>query len=230
MQLTILLYLMQKRGDSVPTGRTDLYRSYMETFLDREAAKSRAVHDHRKDLEEVTAFLGWHLQSLAEKQGTNGQMATKAIRKAINGYLFDAEKDTTLVDDLFTAVTDRVWALTSKVQGTFEFDVQPVREFFAAKYLYEFAEGTRGTVLRSIVLAHLVRRPYWLNTSRFYAGFATPNEMAGLLEGIEEELEAGRHPSSVFSETVSVWALIQEYAYSIAVSMMIFFISYYECD
>jgi hypothetical protein len=37
MQLTILLYLIQKRGDSVPAGGTDLYRSYMETFLDREA-------------------------------------------------------------------------------------------------------------------------------------------------------------------------------------------------
>ncbi|WP_146776815.1 ATP-binding protein [Parafrankia sp. Ea1.12] len=212
MQLTILLYLMQKRGDSVPTGRTDLYRSYMETFLDREAAKSRAVHTHRKDLEEVTAFLGWNLQSLAETQGTNGQMATKAIRKSINGYLFDTGKDTTLVDDLFTAVTDRVWALTSKVQGTFEFDVQPVREFFAARYLYEFAEGTHRTVLRSTVLAHLIRRPYWLNTSRFYAGFATPNEIAGLLEGIEEELEAGRHPAQV---RMALWALLVDGVFAV---------------
>ncbi|WP_212820310.1 NACHT domain-containing protein [Polymorphospora rubra] len=212
MQLTILLYLMQKRGDSVPTGRTDLYRSYMETFLDREAVKTPAVHDHRKDLEEVTAFLGWHLQSLAETQGTNGQMATRAIRKAINGYLFDADKDTTLVDDLFTAVTDRVWALASKVQGTFEFDVQPIREFFAARYLYEFAEGARGTLLRSMVLAHLIRRPYWLNTSRFYAGFVTPNEVAGLLEGVEEEMEAGRHPAQA---RMALWALLADGVFAV---------------
>uniref|UniRef100_UPI001B3C987F hypothetical protein n=1 Tax=Streptomyces yatensis TaxID=155177 RepID=UPI001B3C987F len=50
-------------------------------------------------------------------------------------YLFDVEKDQSMFTDLFTAVTDRVWALTSKVQGTFEFDVQPLREYFAARYL-----------------------------------------------------------------------------------------------
>jgi len=78
MQLTILLYLMQKRGSSVPSARTDLYTSYMETFLDREAAKTAAVDEYREDLEEVTSYLGWHLQSLAEATGSNGQMPTKA--------------------------------------------------------------------------------------------------------------------------------------------------------
>jgi hypothetical protein len=65
----------------------------METFLDREAAKSQAVHDHRKDLEEVTAFLGWHVQGIAEAHSTNGQMTAKAIRRVINDYLFSVEKD-----------------------------------------------------------------------------------------------------------------------------------------
>jgi hypothetical protein len=35
----------------------------METFLDREAEKSPSVPEYRDDLEEVTAFLGWHTPS-----------------------------------------------------------------------------------------------------------------------------------------------------------------------
>lgn len=189
MQLTILLYLMQRRGVSVPTARTELYTSYMQTFLDREASKTGAVQRHRADLEEVTAFLGWHLQSHAETARDSGRMTTAAIKSAINTYLYEAGKDTSLVEDLFTAVTDRVWALTSKISGTFEFDVQPVREYFAAAYLYRFAHTTTAELSRSRLLRELISRPYWLNTARFYAGFANPNEIAGLVEGLEDALD-----------------------------------------
>jgi hypothetical protein len=62
----------------------------METLLDREAAKTPAVEEHRGDLEEVTAYLGWYLQSLAETTGSNGRLATKSLRRALNlnDYLF----------------------------------------------------------------------------------------------------------------------------------------------
>lgn len=211
MQLTILLYLMRKRGNSVPAARTELYTSYMETFLDREAAKTPAVDDYRDDLEEVTAYLGWHLQSLAESAGGNGQLATKALRKAIVDYLFDVEKSFDLVDALFTAVTDRVWALTSKVQGTFEFDVQPLREYFAARFLNDFAGADVRGFDKSTVLRALVRRPYWLNTSRFYAGFAKPNELAGLVEALEEEFEEGIRPLQV---RLASWTLLADGVFS----------------
>jgi hypothetical protein len=207
MQLTILLYLIQKRGDSVPAGRTDLYRSYMETFLDREAAKTQAVHANRLDLEEVTSFLGWHMQGLAETESSNGRLPTKEVKKAMVNHLFEVDKDTSMVEDLFTSVTDRVWALTSKVQGTFEFDVQPLREFFAARYLYEYAGTGRNAPSRSDILRELIRRPYWLNTSRFYGGFANPNELAGLVEGLEEEFEDGQHP---LQAAIAGWTLLAD--------------------
>lgn len=211
MQLTILLYLMRKRGNSVPAARTELYTSYMETFLDREAAKTPAVDAFRDDLEEVTAYLGWHLQSLAESAGGNGQLPTKALRKAILDYLFDVEKQVTLVDALFTAVTDRVWALTSKVQGTFEFDVQPLREYFAARFLNDFAGADVRAFDKSTVLRALVRRPYWLNTSRFYAGFAKPNELAGLVEALQDEFEEGARPLQV---RLATWTLLADGVFS----------------
>nr|WP_271209867.1 NACHT domain-containing protein [Rhodococcus wratislaviensis]GLK34654.1 hypothetical protein GCM10017611_15030 [Rhodococcus wratislaviensis] len=211
MQLTILLYLMRKRGNSVPAARTGLYTSYMETFLDREAEKTPAVDEYRDDLEEVTAYLGWHLQALAETTGANGQLATKALRKAILDYLFGVDKETSLVDALFTAVTDRVWALTSKVQGTFEFDVQPLREYFAARFLNEFAGADIRGFDKSTVLRALVRRAYWLNTSRFYAGFAKPNELAGLVEGLADEFEEGVRPLQV---RLAAWTLLSDGVFS----------------
>ncbi|MFC8198723.1 NACHT domain-containing protein [Streptomyces sp. NPDC057298] len=207
MQLTILLYLMQKRANSVPSNRTALYTSYMETFLDREAEKTLTVREHRADLEEVTSFLGWHLQAYAEEKSGNGQMGTRELQKAIMTYLFDVQKDESMFRDLFTAVTERVWALTSKVQGTFEFDVQPVREYFAARYLYEFAGADQGAFDAGEVLRNMVRRGYWLNTLRFYAGFACPNELAGMVEALEDERDTGVHPSQI---RTAAWTLLAD--------------------
>lgn len=207
MQLTILLFLIQRRANSVPSNRTALYTSYMETFLDREAEKTATVHEHRADLEEVTAFLGWHLQARAEAESGNGQMPTRELLKAIMNYLFDVEKDESMFNDLFTAVTDRVWALTSKVQGTFEFDVQPLREYFAARYLYEYAGADQRGFDTGDVLRNMVRRGYWLNTLRFYAGFSNPNELGGMVEALEEERDARSNPSQV---RIAAWNLLAD--------------------
>jgi len=206
MQLTILLYLLHLQGHSVPDKRTPLYDDYMKTFLNREAEKSVSVRDNRDNLEEVTAYLGWHLQGLAEQQGSNGRLSTSALKTEIFRYLTTAQKDTTLVDALFTDVTDRVWALASKSQGTFEFDVQPVREFFAAKFLSRYAAADKSEVLKA-----LIRRPFWFNTSRFFAGFAHANELGGLVDGLSEELFDARHP---LAERVATWTLLADGVFS----------------
>jgi hypothetical protein len=207
MQLTILLYLIKKRGSSIPSARTELYTSYMETLLDREAAKAPAVDEFRKDLEEMTAYLGWHLQSQAETSGGEDRLTFKALRKAILSYLVGVEKDITMVDALFTGVTDRVWALSSRVQGTYEFDVQPLREYFAARFLNQFAGADLPNFDKSTVLRHLVRRAYWLNTARFFAGFANPNELAGLVEGLADECEELARPSQT---RLAAWTLLTD--------------------
>ena len=206
MQLTILLYLLHLQGHSVPDKRTPLYDDYMKTFLNREAEKWPSVRDNRENLEEVTAYLGWYLQGLAEQQGGNGRLGTTDLKTEIFRYLITAEKDTGLVEALFTDVTDRVWALASKAQGTFEFDVQPVREFFAAKYLAQFASVDKSEVLNA-----LIRRPFWFNTSRFFAGFAHANEVGGLVDGLTEEFTAARHP---LAERVATWTLLADGVFS----------------
>jgi hypothetical protein len=206
MQLTILLYLLHLQGHSVPDKRTPLYDDYMKTFLNREAEKSVSVRDNRDNLEEVTAYLGWQLQGLAEQQGSNGRLSTIDLKTEIFRYLTAVQKDSGLVDALFTDVTDRVWALASKAQGTFEFDVQPVREFFAAKYLSQYASADKSEVLKE-----LIRRPFWFNTSRFFGGFAHANEVGGLVDGLTEAFAEARHP---LSERVATWTLLADGVFS----------------
>lgn len=206
MQLTILLYLLHLQGRSVPDKRTRLYDDYMTTFLNREAEKTPSVQDNRELLEEVVAYLGWYLQGLAEQQGSNGRLRTTDLKTEIYRYLSTAQKDTGLVDALFTDVTDRVWVLASKAQGMFEFDVQPVREFFAAKYLSQYASADKSDVLNA-----LIRRPFWFNTSRFFAGFAHANEVGGLADGLTEEFAAARHP---LAERVATWTLLSDGVFS----------------
>lgn len=98
-----------------------------------------------------------------------------------------------------------MWALTSKVQGTFEFDVQPLREYFTARYLYDFAGADQRGFDMADVLCELVRRGYWRNTSGFFAGFAKPNELAGLVETLEEERDEGTRPRQLCLPPGSCW-------------------------
>lgn len=191
MQLAILLYLIYRRAESVPTLRTKLYEDYMTLFLDREATKDSAVATHRPLLEEITGYLGWHLQAVAESGNSNGRVSMSQLKKVMRHYLADNEKEPTLVDVLFTAATTRVWAITSRVQGTFEFDVQPIREFFAARYLALTSPpgGRSGRPDKFQRFMELAARPYWFNTARFMAGFFTSGELGTLADELDVLLD-----------------------------------------
>lgn len=194
-------------SSSLPEDRTKLYTSYMETLLDREASKNTAVKQHRPDLEEITSYLGWHLQSRAETAEDKRRLPIERLRQTIRKYLIAVEKNPDIVEELFRGVTDRLWALSSQVQGTFEFDVQPLREYFAARFLDEFAGADQKDFDKSSILRLLVRSAYWLNTARFFAGFASPNELAGLVEALELERDDLAHPRQVLLAT---WTLLAD--------------------
>ena len=93
-----------------------------------------------------------------------------------------------IVDQLFEGASDRLWALTSKVDGTYEFEVLSLREYFAARFLYRNAGEENVDFDNTTVLQELLRRPYWLNTARFYGGNAKGSDVYTLTAGIEQEL------------------------------------------
>ena len=207
MQLTILLYLLRQHGDATPTQRTELYDAYMTLLLAREANKHPgSVRKHRADLMEIVPFLGWYLQSRAEEDGHSGRMAYEEVEAAMKHFQKTYGKREDVVDELFEAAADRLWALTSKAEGTFEFEVLSLREYFAARYLYRYAGEGDHRFDRTVVLRELLRRPYWLNTVRFYGGNAAGSDIYALEAGIKYELaeNASKHVR------VAAWSLITD--------------------
>jgi predicted outer membrane lipoprotein len=190
MQLTILLHLIRTKGDSLPTARTSLYRAYMDLFLARESAKTRAVLDNLSDLEEATAFIGWFMHALTEVDATSIRLPAARIIREMRMYLASVQKATDGVEGLFEALRDRVWVLTSKHTGTYEFDVQSIREFFAARFLYEFAQSKDGDEYEpEAALVELLPRSYWSNAARFLAGHFQSREISHVADLIQERLD-----------------------------------------
>lgn len=205
MQLTILLYLLRQRGDATPNQRTELYDAYLQMLLTREANKHpESVRKHRDELVEIVPFLGWYLQSRAEEEGHGGRMSYGELVEAMKHYQRTYGKREDVVDELFEAASDRLWALTSKEQGIFEFEVLSLREYFAAQFLWRSAGEDDRHFDQTVVLRELLRRPYWLNTVRFYSGNATGHHIYALHAGILDELKQNLSKQV----RVAVWNLL----------------------
>lgn len=207
MQLTILLDLLHQQGAATPTQRTDLYDKYVELLLAREANKHpKAVRDHKEELLEIIPFLGWYLHAHTEESQINGRMSVHELKAAMRHFQHTYGNRESIVDQLFEGASDRLWALTSKVDGTFEFEVLSLREYFAARFLYHNVGEDNPDFDSTTVLRELLRRPYWLNTARFYGGNAKGNGIYPLTAGIEQELSQSASPASY----LAAWALLTD--------------------
>lgn len=190
MQLAILLGLIHRKGPALPDRRTALYSSYMEIFLDREATKSNAVRDHRDLLLTLHGCLAWQMHSAAERSPRGGgRITTDELIAAVGDFLETQGRLRDLFEDLFGGVIDRFGALNSRLEGTLEFEVLPLREYFAASYLYETAPYVPAGASASGTLPErfdaMLKRPLWLNVTRFYAGFYNMGELASLIDRME---------------------------------------------
>jgi hypothetical protein len=207
MQLTILLDLLHQQGAATPTQRTDLYDKYVELLLAREANKHpKAVRDHKEELLEIIPFLGWYLHAHTEESQINGRMSIDDLKAAMRHFQRTYGNRESIVDQLFEGASDRLWALTSKVDGTYEFEVLSLREYFAARFLYRNAGEDNADFDSTAVLRELLRRPYWLNTARFYGGNAKGSDVYTLTAGIEQELTR----TSALASYLAAWALMTD--------------------
>ena len=189
MQLAILLWLIFVRGWSLPDRRTALYEAYMDTFLNREAEKSAVVRQHREVLLELHGYLGWVLHAQSEVRGRTGDIEESELRGLLKAYLIQEERPPELVDELFRGV-ERMYVLVSRIETRFEFEVQPLREFFAARHLYKTSPHSTSAApapgSRPDRLEALIRNPYWLNVARFFCGWYDKGELADLARRLEE--------------------------------------------
>jgi hypothetical protein len=218
MQLAILLSLINARGSSLPDKRTALYDSYIELFFNRESEKSAIVREHRDQLIDIHRYLAWILHSEAEQGHTRGRISSENLQKLLIEYLTNEGTDPSIANELFSGVIERVVALVSRVQGTYEFEVQPLREYFAARYLYETApysppglerKGTKPDRFDAIS-----RNFYWLNVTRFYAGCFSKGELPTIVDSLEALLQAEgwrniSHPRILTAILLSDWVFTQ---------------------
>lgn len=188
MQLAILLHLIHMQGPALPEKRTTLYEEYMKLFFNREAEKSEVVRDHRDLLLSIHGMLAWLLHTQVEDGSGAGSISKSSLHKEVKSYLEVKEHEPALAEELLKGSVERVGALVSRVEGTFEFEVQPLREYFAARHLYLTApyspagraqKGTRPERFEAIA-----RNFYWTNVTRFFCGFYDAGELASLVEGI----------------------------------------------
>ena len=103
-------------------------------------------------------------------------------------------------------------------RGRYEFDVQTLREYFAARHLYQTApysptgDERRGTI--SDRWSALARNYYWLNVARFYAGCYSEGELASLVDDLralsnDEAFRSTSHPQLLTSTLLGDWVFSQ---------------------
>ncbi|MGX1573993.1 NACHT domain-containing protein [Cellulosimicrobium funkei] len=208
MQLTIMLWLLHSRGRSLPDQRTSLYANYVDVFFNREAEKAAIVRDNRTLLLDLHGYLAWRMHSDAESRGTNGRISSEDLKSLIEAWLHGRGHESDAIDELFQGVVQRIVALVSRTEGTFEFEVQPLREFFAARHLYSTSpysppgKPARGT--KPDILVALLNNPYWDNVLRFFAGFYSAGEVPGLATELIDKIEAARGWGAIREKTVSL--------------------------
>lgn len=193
MQLAILLHLIHVLGVALPENRTALYDEYIKQFFNREAKKSSIVRENRELLLSIHGALAWDLHAQVEAGRGSGKMSESALRKRVKEFL-ETEghgKDLIdLVDQLMQGTVERICALVSRESGTFEFEVQPLREYFAARQLYKTAPssppGRERKGARSDRFEALAHSSFWTNVTRFFCGFHDRGELSSLVDAITD--------------------------------------------
>ena len=220
MQLAILLSLIHTRGAALPDRRTNLYDAYVDLFFSREAAKSTVVRKHIDLLKDIHRYLAWVLHTAAEsgKRNSGGRISQGQLQSILQAYLQREQHKTFVLEEIFGAMLERVVMIVSRVQGTYEFEVQPLREYFAARHLYDTASysptgGERGGTKPDRFDA-IARDFYWLNVTRFFCGCFSEGELLDLAERVKALIDdpilgRTRHPAMLGAMLLADWVFSQ---------------------
>ncbi|MFJ4945391.1 NACHT domain-containing protein [Streptomyces albidoflavus] len=218
MQLSILLSLIYHRGSSLPDKRTELYDAYIDGFFNREVEKSAVVREHRVLLVSLHQHLAYYMHAQAESSRTTGRITQEELTRVVKDYLVRSREPEGALDSLLTGVVERVVALVSRVEGTYEFEVQPLREYFAARYLYDTAPYVPATSVghgtKPDRFDGIARNPYWMNVTRFFAGCFTQGELLDLAERVcslcdDPEMQGNYYPRALALALLQDWVFSQ---------------------
>lgn len=218
MQLAIFISLLRTRGESLPNKRTALYDSYIDLFFNRESEKNTTIRDNRDLIIDIHQYLAWVLHSEAEQYNNSGSIELEILKKRLKIYLENEGHDPSIADNLFHVMEERVCALVSRIQGTYEFEVQPLREYFCAKYLYNTSPyspaGAEKKGTKPERFDAISRNFYWHNVVRFFAGCFDKGELPLLIQKLkelhtDELLRYTNYPRLLTSKILSDWVFTQ---------------------
>lgn len=218
MQLAIFISLLRTRGESLPNKRTALYDSYIDLFFNRESEKNPMIRDHRDLIIDIHQYLAWLLHSEAELFKNSGSIHIDELKARLKTYLRKEGHNTDIADQLFHVMEERVCALVSRVQGTYEFEVQPLREYFCAKYLYNTSPyspvGNEKSGSKTDRFDAIARNFYWHNVVRFFSGCFDKGELPMLIHKLkelqnDEILRYTNYPRLLTSQILADWVFTQ---------------------
>jgi hypothetical protein len=218
MQLAILLSLIHSEGPSLPDQRTELYRRYIDLFLNRESEKDGVVKTHRVLLVAFLQHLAWLLQSRAESSKSTGAITLSNLNAEFDDFLRATGNREGIATELFNRGLERIFVLVERIEGTFEFEVQPLREYFCARHLFETSPygahlpaGARGD--RAHRFEAMAVNPFWTNVVRFYAGCWNSGEIPALVLSLREIIETGTVAQAIQARRVGI-VLLNDWVFS----------------
>jgi hypothetical protein len=192
MQLSVLLHFIRLKGEAFPDRRAELYRDYFRTVIDRDVEKSSELRQKRELIETLHQLLGYKIHSLTEAEKADGTLRRAQLLEIVHDWMMlQVSNPTSAADEIFRLGEERLGLIVAlKGEGeeaTYGYEIQPIREYFAAAYINEQIQGDAHEVFQS-----LIGRPYWKEVALFLAGLRRPNEKADLLtraKAVEREPE-----------------------------------------
>jgi hypothetical protein len=180
MQLSILLHFIYLKGDAFPSRRSDLYRDYFQIVIDRDVEKSTDLRRDRDIVEALHRFLGFEVHSLTEAQLIDGSLLRADLLKRVESWLEERGEGKAKAQQLFKLGEERLGLIVvlrgSAGTARYGFEIQPVREYFAAAHINDDMAADAHELFQ-----RMVRRPYWREVALFLGGLRRPNEKADLV-------------------------------------------------
>src|ERR1019366_841007 len=180
MQLSVLLHLIRLKGEAFPDRRAELYREYFKTVIDRDVEKSPALRQNRDEIEALHEVIAFEIHMRAETDQAKTQLAREELLEIVSRWLADEGKNADVGQELFRIGEERLGLIVAlKGEGAnvrYGFEVQPVREYFAAAFINDKREGDAHELFPA-----MIRRTFWREVALFLAGLRRVNEKSDLL-------------------------------------------------
>jgi hypothetical protein len=180
MQLSVLLHFIKLKGPAFPDRRAELYRDYFKVLIDRDVDKSPGLRKNREIIESLHQILGYKIHAMTEVEQSDGTLSRSQLLDIVASWLKSQGAGNVSPRDLFKLGEERLGLIVSpKGEGEetrYGYEIQPIREYFAAAFINDQIKGNAHEVFQA-----MVRRSFWREVALFLAGLRRPNEKADLL-------------------------------------------------